>query len=456
MEMNRITETAASKPNKRKKGYVTNSNLTLFGIATALFPRVLTALKFPSAINFLHFVAIPLACLSVLTTSRSKDPKQVAISQQLLIGIFLFFTVTIASSFINDAGIINAILSFLLLGEPFILILTIVCMPMSEEGFQRFRTWIIRFATINLLLAYVQKYVLGLDRFAGLEDNIKGLFIGQGAGHVIGGSVAMTFAVYYFVIAKTKPLWFRIAMAFACFNHMVISDAKQVLISFILGYVLLYLLNIKDIGKTITYLTLGLVFSGIFYWAIYNIEALHAFTVWIRPEIYGPDGEATRLKFAAFRIVPTYFTSPLNWLFGLGPGHTVGRLGGWMLDGYWNLLQPLGATKHPASTDVWRAVAQSWLGDQSSMFSPLFGWAGIWGDLGLLGLAAYLYLGFLVWHYVCVTDLNKYLLLTVFVFGLVFSQLEEPGYTLFIASMIGLGWQDYNAEQKRKNLHKYN
>ena len=433
-----------------KKGYVTNSTLTLFGVASALFSRVVTPLKIPSAINFLHFAAIPFACGSVLLKSRSKDPKQIAISKQLLVGLFLLLTVTIASALLNNAGVINAVLDFLLLAEPFILILTIVCMPMTQEGLQNFRSWILRFAMINLLFAYVQKYVFRMDKLIGLEDNVKGIFIGQGAGHVIGGSVALTFAVYYFVTAKSKPLWFRIAIVLACFNHIIISDTKQVLLSFIVGYVLLQITNLKDVGKTLMYLILGAVFLGVFYWAIYNIEALQPFTVWIRPEIYGPDGEATQLKMATFRIVPTYFESPLGWWLGLGPGHTVGRLGGWMLESYWGLLQPLGATMHPASKAIWQAVDDSWLGDQSSLFSPLFGWAGIWGDLGLLGLAAYFYLVFLVWRHVCVIDLSKYLMLTVFVFGLIFSQLEEPGYTLFVASMIGLGWQEHRFEAQNK------
>ncbi|HIK15139.1 MAG TPA: hypothetical protein IGS53_07630 [Leptolyngbyaceae cyanobacterium M33_DOE_097] len=426
----------------KQKGYVSNSNLTLFGVATALFPRVLSALKFPSAINFLHFVVIPFACGSVLWNSRSKDAKQVAISKSLLIGLFLFLISVFASALLNDAGVINAVLVYLLLAEPFILILTIVCIPMTVEGYERFRKWILQAALINMIFAYVQKYVFRLDKLIGLEDNVKGIFIGQGAGHVLGGSVAMTFAVYYFVTAKSKPLWFRIVVVLACFNHILISDTKQVLLSFIVGYVLLYLINVKDIKKTITYLVVGAVFLGIFYWAIYNFEALKPFTVWIRPEIYGPDGEATKLKFAAFRLVPQYFESPFNWLFGLGPGHTVGRLGGWMLDSYWNLLAPLGATRHPVSWEVWGAVLASWLGDQSSLFSPLFGWAGIWGDLGFVGLGTYFYMASVVWRHVCVTDLSKYLMLTVFAFALVLSQLEEPGYTLFVASMIGLGWQD--------------
>ncbi|EKQ68646.1 hypothetical protein OsccyDRAFT_3184 [Leptolyngbyaceae cyanobacterium JSC-12] len=434
----------------KPKGYVTNSNLTLFAVATALFPRVLIPLKIPSVINFLHFAMIPLACGSTLLNSRSKDPKQVALSKQLLGGLFFFLIVVFASALLNDAGVVNAVLSYLLLAEPFILILTIVSLPMAPDNYERFRTWILQCAMINLIFAYVQKYVFRLDRLIGLEDNVKGIFIGQGAGHVIGGSVAMTFAVYYFVTAKSKPFWFRVAIVLACFNHLIISDTKQVLLSFIAAYVLLYLINVKDIRKTLMYLVLGVIAGSAFLWAIYNIEYLEPYTVWIRPEIYGPDGEATRLKFATFRIAVGHYHSPLNWLLGLGPGHTVGRLGGWMLYAYWNLLGPLGATMHIASAEVWMAVGASWLGDQSSLFSPLFGWAGIWGDLGILGIAAYFYLAFIVWQKVCVIDLSKYLMLTVFVFGLIFSQLEEPGYTLFVATMIGLGWQDYQNNVRNK------
>ena len=439
-----------SKSDLKSKGYVTNSNLTLFGIGTALFPRILTALKIPSPINFLHFAIIPLACGSTLLNSRSKDAKQISISKSILLSLYLFLIVVFASALLNSAGLPNVILDYLLLAEPFILILTIITIPMTVESYEGFRGWIVKAALINMIFAYIQKYIFRMENLIGLEDNIKGIFIGQGAGHVLGGSVAMTFAVYYFATAKTKPLWFRTLIVLACFNHIIISDTKQVLLSFIVGYVLLYLINIKDIKKTLIYLILGIIFLSIFYWAIYNIEALQAFTVWIRPEIYGSDGEATRLKFAAFRLVPQYFESPLNWLLGLGPGHTVGRLGGWMLETYWNLLAPLGATIHPVSKEVWRAIVASWLGDQSSIFSPLFGWAGIWGDLGFLGLGTYFYMASVVWRRICVTELSKYLMLTVFAFGLVFSQLEEPGYTLFVASMIGLEWQNHHLTGQNK------
>jgi hypothetical protein len=428
-------------PAPSQKGYITNLQLTLFGLGTVLWPRVLTGLKFPSVINFLHFLAIPLACISVLTSSRSTDPKQLTLTKRLLVGLFVLLIIVCASTLINQAGIINAVLDYLLLAEPFILILTIVCMPMTWQSYHIFRAWLVRAMLINTLFAYVQKYIFHMEKLLGAEDNIKGLFIGQGSGHVIGGSVAMTFAVYYLINARNKPYWFRILMMVLCINHVLISDTKQVLAAFIVAYLLLSFFNFKDIKRTLIYVLIGIVVSGGFYWAIYNFEALDAYRTWIRPEIYGADGEATQLKFATFRIVPRYFHSPLNWWLGLGPGHTVGRLGGWMLLNYWDLLSPLGATVHQASKEIWEIAARSWLGDKSSFFSPLFGWAGIWGDLGVLGLGIYIDLAILIWHYVCVTDMSKYLMITVFVFGTIFSQLEEPGYTLIIASIIGLDWQ---------------
>jgi hypothetical protein len=206
-------------------------------------------------------------------------------------------------------------------------------------------------------------------------------------------------------------------------------------------------LNLKDIRVALQYLVTGLALVCAFIWGLENLEILGAFKTWIRPEIYAPDGEATLLKTSSIRIVLSYIDSPLDWLFGLGPGHTVGRLGGWMLRRYGDLLLPFGATIHPASNDTWLAVDRSWLGYQSSFFSPLFGWAGIWGDLGFLGLGTYLYLWFLVWRQLGQDDFTRFLVLTIFVHGFIFTQLEEPGYMLFVACLIGLRWQECRGVQ---------
>ncbi|MDY7023576.1 MAG: hypothetical protein SWJ54_19865, partial [Cyanobacteriota bacterium] len=198
------------------------------------------------------------------------------------------------------------------------------------------------------------------------------------------------------------------------------------------------------------YIAGGVVFAYVFFWAVENFEALRGFKTWMRPEIYGPEGEATLLKTATFRIVPTFYDSVLHPWLGLGPGHTVGRLGGWMLGQYDSLLRPLGSTRHIASIEVWRAVGASWLGDQSSMFSPLFGWAGIWGDLGWLGLISFLYIWWVVWRRLCFDDVSKFLALTPMVFGLIFTQMEEPGYMLYVGSIIALRWQEHHCKKQNR------
>lgn len=434
-----------AKPLKNSKGLIRNSTLILLAFATAFFSRIVDSAGAPSAINFLHFVAIPYACGMALIKSRTRNQHQITIVWSILAGLLVLLSVMLASAILNNAGEINVILDFLLLGEPFLLILALISLPITPISLEKLQTWLIRFGFANLFFAavqYVLFMVLGLHPKAGNPDYVQGVFYHSGAGHVVSASVSLTFGLYYFFSAKKAPLWLRLTVVSATFLHMLLADAKQVLLSFLIAWALLFLTKFKSIFEAMKYVVPALLLGFIFLWCVQNVPAFGAFQTWARPDIYGSDGEATLLKSAAFRIIPTYFTSPFNWVLGLGPGHTVGRLGGWMIDTYWHLLGPLGATRHPASSAVWTAVGQSWLGNQSSMFSPLFGWAGIWGDLGYLGLAAYCYLGFLVWRYLCKDDFTKFLLLTVFVFGLIFSQMEEPGYMLFIAIIIGLRWHD--------------
>lgn len=309
---------------------------------------------------------------------------------------------------------------------------------MTISAISQFRKWIFILSGLNLALGIIQGPILRLHLVN--PDLVKGVFIGQGSGHVVGASVSLTFAIYYFFTAH-RPLWNRGGIFLIAFVHMLYADAKQVILVMALSGVILTLKKFTSATQFIKLLSVGAVVAVIFIWCMQNIPAFSAFNTWIRPEIYGPDGEATLLKTASIRITSSYMTTPIHYLLGLGPGHTVGRLGGWMLAEYDDLLTPLGATIHPASRDVWRAVRNSWLGDQSSFFSPLFGWAGIWGDLGLLGLGSYLALAYIVWEYLC-KDLSYFFLLNVGIFGLVFSQMEEPGYMLFVAVLVGLRWHE--------------
>ncbi|MDX2240315.1 MAG: hypothetical protein NW224_06510 [Leptolyngbyaceae cyanobacterium bins.302] len=438
-------ESSITAQPKKIKGFVKSSTLLLLAIASGLFPRLLTTLKIPSLVNFLHFALVPFAFGSVLLKSRTKDITQRAITQEMVFALWLFLTIEVASALLNDAGIVNVILSYLLWVEPFILLATIIYLPMTIERFEWFKSWMNRFIFFHFFLIYVQKFVLRLERLEGQNDNMQGIFYRSGSGHVVGASVSCSFAIYYFLCAKDQPLWKRTLVAVLGFGNVIVSDAKQVVITLVLGFLILSLTKVQNVGKFLSYVIGIATFCIAFTWAIYNVEALSAFTGWIRPEMYGSDGPVAELKFSGIQLTIEQFHSPLNWWLGLGPGHTVDRLGGWMLKDYSSLLSPLGATRTTIGEQTRFLMESSWL--MSSFFAPFWGWAAIWCDLGTLGLASYLYLCSIVWRRICVGDLPKFLMLTVMVHGFIFTQMQEPGYVLYVASLIGLYWH-----QKRFNI----
>lgn len=439
---------------KPKKGYIKLSILTLFAFSMAFFSRVLQLLKFPSIINLVHLGLVPWLFAFALWKTKIKDKQQITIIKQMVTALFILLVISFASALLNEAGLINIIVSFLLLCEHFLFIVIILTIPINLENLNKLRGYIVFASFTNLAFAYVQQYVLHLHLRQGLEDNIKGVFIAQGAGHVIGASVSLTFGIYYFFAAKNLPIWLRVAVFLATFWHMVISDAKQVILVFGIAGVFLLFTKFKNLADAIKFLVIFALLSYLFWWAINNVSGMGAFKTWMRPEIYGPEGAATLLKSATFRTVPAFYESPLHPFLGLGPGHTVGRLGGWMLREYAFILRPLGATSHPASGAVWQAVGASWLGDQSSMFSPLFGWAGIWGDLGLLGLGSFLSIWFVVWHKLCFDDISKFMVLCPLSFGLIFTQMEEPGYMIYLSYLVVLRWQEYHFNRQFPQVPK--
>lgn len=118
------------------------------------------------------------------------------------------------------------------------------------------------------------------------------------------------------------------------------------------------------------------------------------------------------------------------------------------------LLNPLGATRTTISDEVWSNMEKSWLANGSTMFSPFFGWAALWGDLGILGLSAYFYLYFLIWRYIATDDLSKFQMLSVFVVGFIQAGLQEPGFMLYVAALLGLRWQELQYKKQQKYLNR--
>jgi hypothetical protein len=145
----------------------------------------------------------------------------------------------------------------------------------------------------------------------------------------------------------------------------------------------------------------------------------------------------------------------MNWFLGLGPGHTCGRLGEIIPD-YYVYLEPLGVTTSPVTKEVWQLRDSSWISHPvqgSSIWSPFFFWSGLFGDLGLLGLLSIPWLWWVVWRLHAHDGLARFLMINVPLFGIVFSWLEEPGYTLFVAAILGLRWQEASQRPQVQPVH---
>lgn len=448
LQTNYVPQTQVSK------GFVAGSSLLLLTFAVAFFPRILEAMGAPAPINFLHFILLPLVCGIIILTSRRQDRRQLAMIKAFMIGLLFLFAIATASALLNNAGLINVFLGLMIISEPFIFLVALLSIPFTREALERFRKWILGFGAIHLTLALGQKVGLmtGLLRHERMtiEDNVQGVFYLSSGGHVVGASASLVFGLYYYFNAKAVPLWVRISVLVAVIAQILFADAKQVILVALVSWVLLILSKITDLKVALQYIIAAILLGYAFYWCIYNVDAFSAYQTWIRPHIYGPNGDATLLKTAPLRIIPRYYDSVLNALLGLGPGHTIGRIGGWMIKDYSDLVGPLGATIHPASAAVWKSWEGHYL--DSSFFAPLWGWAGIWGDLGLLGLASYISLWVITWTNVCKDDLSYFLVFNILVNGFIFTLMEEPGFTLTSVALIGLRWHDFRLQAKARRL----
>ncbi len=440
----------------KTKGRISSSVLILIGFASAFFPRLLSFFGAPSAINFAHFAIVPGVCLITLVTDKTRDRKKARTATQLLIGILVLGICTLASAVLNQAGIVNVCLQFMFQAEPFMLLAAMIALPLSGERLQKLSYWLLGFALSNLLLALVQSVLLPMGIYpkpegGTLEDNITGVFGGGGgsAANYVSCTASFYFALYFFNRFKHLAMWQRVLPLIGAVYQIQVSDSKQVFLALVVGWGLLAVTKVEKPARLLAYSCTFLIIVIGFSWALLNVEAeiLSPYQNWINRPIWGWDGLAAETKFAAFRIVPTHFESPINWLLGLGPGHTVTRLGGWVMRDYASLLLPLGATIHPASAEVFDVVYTSYLPQESTIYFPLFTWIGIWGDLGIVGLCAYLYICSIVWRKVCVDDYGKFLLLSTAVFGCILTQMEEPGHMLTVACLLAIRWLEVREQQ---------
>jgi hypothetical protein len=293
-------------------------------------------------------------------------------------------------------------------------------------------------------LAYFQFVTVGFED----EDLVKGLFLEQGAGHHVAGAVALTGAVYFFARGDVPSFAMRLVISATLAGVVVISDSKQVVAVFLFSLAMLVFISHRNFKAVIENLAISIIAVVLLFGLAYTIfPALLLGTQMDRVST------GIGLKVSVVSLIVSDYTSPLNWIVGLGPGHTVGRLAE-ILPDYFAELGRWGATTSSTTQSAINLRESHYLSQMhsgtkggSSLWSPFFFWAGNWGDLGILGCASYLSLWLVVYRHFCLDDISRFFHLNVIIFGFVFGWLEEPGYTLFVTSIIGLNWQDQQSRQ---------
>jgi len=417
---------------KKNRG-ISAFDLVCCALILVMFSRVLSALGLPKAIDFAHFGILVLALFSV-----GLHFKRITTIACPIIGLLLVF---ILSGIWNEAGVVNVVLGFLLLAEPFLLVLAFSMCIWTKENILSMQVLIGVFVCTHISFSYFQFFALGL-----IHDDVKGIFIGMNNGHHVGGALSMVAIVYYASAPWIRSNFIKLLISISLMIQIVMSDAKQVVLVFLIaGF--LYLVLFSKLMSVLH--KVGIILLGVFF-TLLLVLYVPGFSAWMDIDVII---EGATQKISVISIAISYFDSSVGWLLGVGPGHSISRLG-WLIPEYYHVLEPIGVTYHDASEAIIFANQNHWMSNSitgSSLFSLFFSFAGVWGDLGGGGLTFYLASWGYVWKYYAGEGLGRLLLIAIFIFGWVFAYLEEPGFTMFICTVIILMFQEELLAKKELN-----
>lgn len=402
------------------------SLLVLIALFFTLFPRIITSLGFHYSLNFFHYFFV--FCLTIILMIKRLNES----SKKIIILLILFILCVFISYFINKSGFINFIIDVFIIIEPILFLLFIVAIKWPLKSILRFRFWVLGFSFVNLFLCYWQALVLNFG-----HEEVQGLFLGMGAGAHLAGGMAFSSAIFILLGTNwSRKLRFSNFLLFSLV--VVFTDAKQVFAVFLVALLVLCTFKIKKKSIAASYFLIFAIGLAIIYLMAISISP--RLLIYLNYDIlYAGISQ----KLSVFGHISGFNDSITNLLFGLGPGHTVSRLA-WMLPKYDFFTNYLGATISNVTEYMWHINKSHYLSHPvsgSSMFSLFFFWAGLWGDLGLVGTIVYVSIWVCIYRYFCPDDLSKLLLIAIIVYGGVLTWMEEPGHMLFTLALIGLNYQ---------------
>ena len=417
------------------------NNIIFLITVSFLFTRVLVFVGLPSSINHIHYLLIFMSYLWSL--AFIKDSQNISLNKL----IFLFVLFILVSTLYNKISKFNFIIYTLIILEPFFYYIFLIRVKLSLIDQKFIKKIIILFSFLNTLICYIQYFIYNLR-----NDDVQGLFINLGAGHHVAGFVATLTATYVFFLTKLNNyIKFTIILILVSVN--ILSDAKQVVLSFVIALFIFYLIRfIKT--KNITYILKILFNTGLMIILIYILYSINKvyFSPYFSKNI-DEIKEGLDLKFSIFELFKYYHYSYLNNFFGLGPGQTTSRLA-LMIPDYQDFLF-FNFSINELTNIIWIFQQSNYMtatSTGSSLFAPFFFWGGIYGDIGSLGVLIYL----ILWQQIL--KLNEYdeysifLVILVLLKGIVFNWPEEPPFILLIVSLLAIRFYDIKNSKNIENL----
>ena len=369
-----------------------NETNWMFVIASSLllYSRLLSAIGLPTAINLVHYGLFFLWYVIVKIFGGMKLKKTDA-------PVLTMFVCIVFAALINKVSVVNVFLEFLLITQPFILFVILKDNRLSKRLVDRTLTIVF---IVNMLFSFAQYFFFGLK-----SDGNKGIFLHFCMGHHVNGAIAIIACLYFY--KKDYSLFIKIPIILLEALTVFLCDNKQsIAILFLAFAVLLLVSKPKQLIKILVPLIL---IAAVFLILVYEIESLNKVFGHFFENSAG-SGEFQKL------------------LFGFGPGMTCGRLAQ-MLPEY-SILDALGATSPSQYSNIFELQQSHWLTHTttgSSFFALLFSLAGVFGDLGIVGVLLLLFFYFYFFRKLK-DNVSKLIFLYFFIHGCVFQWWEEPAF----------------------------
>jgi hypothetical protein len=400
-------------------------HLILLALGSLFVSRLLVLGGFPSMVAFAHF---PLAIVAFVRLLQIPAERA---NRQLLAGLLAFLGLTVASAAVTSWEAFRPFLSWVTLVEPFIFFGLVAAMPAKSK---------LELRKACLYIA-IGQLPLALLQFAahGVGDDVQGTLIGQGAGHHIMGAItAASGWLILFANGKRTASW--VALAVGLLFIGVLADAKQVYGALIAGMLVVGVIQFRHLGPSLI-APAAVMLAVVFVSAHFYAPMARVADTSLGEELFGNKMEQIADVSAEMGLGRS--------LTGLGAGNGFSRTALSSVPGYGSV--PAVVIGDDAAPIAESALANYDAGNVSSAASPFSSWLGIYSDLGILGVIGYLFLAGVV-----IRALGKapedhrrvsYTLIAfAAVLGYVFTWLEEPAFTVFIAILIATGLPEPGAD----------